>query len=53
MAGRARREAARDFHEEESFSCGLTLFLSGVHADRVEAFSKGGPRPRVRLYFAT
>jgi xanthine permease XanP len=43
---------ARDFHEEESFSYGLTLFLSGVYADRVEAFSKGG-LARVRLYFAT
>jgi xanthine permease XanP len=43
---------ARDFHEEESFSYGLTLFLSGVYADRVEAFSKGG-LARLRLYFAT
>jgi NCS2 family nucleobase:cation symporter-2 len=43
---------SRDFNEEESFSYGLTLFLSGVYADRVEASSKGR-LARIRLYFAT
>jgi NCS2 family nucleobase:cation symporter-2 len=46
------RGLGRDFHEEESFSYGLTLFLSGVYADRVEASSKGR-LALVRLYFAT
>jgi hypothetical protein len=52
MAGRARREAARDGHEEESFSYGLTLFLAGLYADRVEAFSKGA-LPGSACVFAT
>ena len=40
-----------DLNEEQPFSEGLTRFLSGIHADRAEASSKGC-RARVRLYFA-
>ena len=40
-----------DLNEEQPFSDGLTRFLSGIHADRAEASSKGR-RARVRLYFA-
>jgi NCS2 family nucleobase:cation symporter-2 len=43
---------SRHFDEEEPFSYGLTLFLSGVYPDRVEASSKGR-LARLRLYFAT
>jgi NCS2 family nucleobase:cation symporter-2 len=43
---------SRHFDEEEPFSYGLTLFLSGVYPDRVEASSKGR-LTRLRLYFAT
>jgi NCS2 family nucleobase:cation symporter-2 len=46
------RGLGRDFNEEESFSYGLTLFLSGVYADRVEA-SSAGRLAVVRLYFGT
>jgi xanthine permease XanP len=46
------RASRKDFTEEESFSYGLSLFLSGVYADRVEVATKGDLAV-LRLYFAT
>jgi hypothetical protein len=32
----------RDYVEEQAFISGLSGYLSGIHADRVESFAKDG-----------